>query len=876
MAINNPLDTNQFKHYLKFISVGSADLYQITEPIGFDGANFVKKQESKRYARSVEYGSIDKMKFADIIGEEIDTPQIINPQGDQSYNLDLGLEWLLYIYKTYGFEGKVEYILEKGGVKFSGGMLDFTDKDITDGYTYIECKLIQKNKVADLKRRLEDKFNAFSDKNAKQETITTAPTVDFLLKATPIISVSSWRSTNTPFNLVGAGNAFSPFRQIERSDIKNTLTLFDDKIQWNGTGTNPFTNFAYINNKKLLTDVTVNFKIKGLATRSGGSLENKIRLYLFHCNPSNFQANWSAAQNIYEIDLTTQTTVNFEAEITKTFSNIPIGDKIYSMFYYSRISGGGNITITFEDSTFEIKGSATSIDTVVKGVRWIDLIKQASKFTSAIPVNAPLFDVGGEHYDNLVFNRRMISQNVDNFYSTPKTVFESVEEVNCDYEPNENVIFIGHQRDYYKNNEIGDFLIIPSEDFSISENDRCMINKFKYKYKTFEQDRLSKGTDQGIHTDSEFTILNENVENVKEINIDFVRDPLAIQKIVDLEVNEPTTSTDDDDKVYISNIVSLAPGSFAQWTARLLLRVANGKLEILNRDSEGDSSDVFINWTVLGFGVNSTFFITGGNNQGEYKVTAITKTILTLTPVGFTPTFNGDSIITVKYTYTNVLYTSRKGEGFLEGKFPNQNYSIKRNIKHYGEYLKSCLLYSRKDIVSAYFKSNGLYESKKSGETVTLIENAPITYDSLPSPLTTAKMFEVKCVAEFEDVLKLLENYQVNRGFIRLYDSNERVLKGYIQKLDHGWSENMLKMTIEEKFETEFLELTYANDVLIVSDVVYNLGGNSEWWKMENDFLKLYDAQSRPISNYYRYNFVRLNSVIYNTKEELINALVNL
>ena len=151
--MNNPLDTNEFKHYLKFISLGRTDLYEICEPISFDKANFVLKQESKRYARSISYGAVDRLTFIDAYGIATTEPRIINPQGDESYHLDYGLQWLLSIYKDYGFQAKVEYILEKNGVQFSGGMLDFTDSDITDGYTYVSAKLIQKNKVANLKRR---------------------------------------------------------------------------------------------------------------------------------------------------------------------------------------------------------------------------------------------------------------------------------------------------------------------------------------------------------------------------------------------------------------------------------------------------------------------------------------------------------------------------------------------------------------------------------------------------------------------------------------------------------------------------------------------------------------------------------------------------
>ena len=264
--MNNPIDTNQFRHYIRFISLWKEELYQIAEPIGFDAANFVKQQEAKRYARSIEYGGIEKLTFVDVVGQYIETPQIINPQGDISNYLDYGLQWLLSIYKDFGFEAKVEYVLEKNGVQFSNGMLDFTEKDITDGYSYISCKLIQKNKVADLKRRLDDKFNAFSTKNAKQEPITPIATENLLLKGIIIPKLSSWNSPDV-FNLttyalsnVGTQTEFFTWnncKNIVLDGISDTLTFLNDFRNFRDIDGSTASDFKYIKANKELFDVKV-------------------------------------------------------------------------------------------------------------------------------------------------------------------------------------------------------------------------------------------------------------------------------------------------------------------------------------------------------------------------------------------------------------------------------------------------------------------------------------------------------------------------------------------------------------------------------------------------------------------------------------------
>ena len=888
--MNNPLDTNAFTHYLRFISLGKTELYQIAEPIGFDAANFVKQQEAKRYARSIEYGSIDNLTFVDAVGQYIETPQIINTQGDSSNYLDYGLQWLLSIYKDFGFESKVEYILEKNGVQFSNGMLDFTEKDITDGYSYISCKLIQKNKVADLKRRLDDKFNAFSTKNAKQEPITPIATENLLLKGIIIPKLSSWNSPDV-FNLttyalsnVGTKTEFFTWnncKNIVLDGISDTLTFLNDFRNFRDIDGSTASDFKYIKANKELFDVKVKISdfswSQNVYSAGGGNGYVRNRFVIaWGLTPSSPLGFIAIIDNTIDDGNSQTDTINE----TYTIDYVPAGAFIFIYMEaecrQSRELGGevgcDNLVSKY---TIEISVNEKSIDQVIKACRWIDLIKQASLYSCGIPVNTPLFESGGIHYNNMVFNRRMISQNTDSFYCTPKNAFESIEEVNCDYEPNETEIFIGHQGDFYTNQEVAVFQIIPSEDFTIEENDRCSINKFSFEYKTFEQDRSSENTDLAIHTSTEWLIQNDNVENKKEISIEFVRDPLSIQKVVDLELLQPTTSTQEDDKVYISNVIQLAPSSFNEFGRVLLCRITDGNLEILNRTSDG-SSDVFINWLSLGFGVNATITITEGSNLGTYKVVALTRSILTLEPITATPTSQGDLFIRIKYFYTDVFWTTRTNEGFSVGDFPNQAYSIKRNMKYFSEYFSSCLLYQKKDIINSYFKSNGTYQSQLNSETTPLIENATITYDSLSLPYITPKVYKLTCYAEFQDILNYLETYKTDKGFIRTFDSNGRVIKGFVQDLDHIWSENKLTLTLEEKFETIYLVLTYLDGILTVNDAVYDLSGISEWWKFENDYIKLYDNKNRPLSNFYKFNLVNLNGIVYNSKNELITALLAL
>ena len=101
-----PYDDNGFRHYLKFYDF-NMDWYEICEPVGFDGAKYVKKQLSNRWTRDVEYFAIDGLTFPDVFGEKLLTPRVYNPQGDLSEYMDYGLWYLLENRRLKGSEMKV-------------------------------------------------------------------------------------------------------------------------------------------------------------------------------------------------------------------------------------------------------------------------------------------------------------------------------------------------------------------------------------------------------------------------------------------------------------------------------------------------------------------------------------------------------------------------------------------------------------------------------------------------------------------------------------------------------------------------------------------------------------------------------------------------
>jgi hypothetical protein len=302
-------------------------------------------------------------------------------------------------------------------------------------------------------------------------------------------------------------------------------------------------------------------------------------------------------------------------------------------------------------------------------------------------------------------------------------------------------------------------------------------------------------------------------------------------------------------------------------------------LKILNRDSNGDSGDVVINWLTIGVEVGGTFEITNGVNIGTYEITEITSTLLTLRNTSNITIFNGDGYIKVKYFYSNVAYQTRLNQGFTiptTGVLPSMFYSIKRNMFYFKSLFASYMLFNKTFIRCNEYKNNRTFESQLTSESSVLVEDANFNYSDFGEPILGAKTHDLTLVVDYNSVKNLLIAYLTNKGFIRCYDAKEKVIKGFIQKLKYNWLTNLFECTIEEKYESEILTLTFVDGVLNVNDVAYNLSGVSNWWKTQNDYIKFYDKNSTPICNNYKYNFVLLNGISYNSIELLVNALNDL
>ena len=879
----HPYDDNGFRHYLKFYDF-DMDWYEIAEPVGFDGAKYVKKQLPNRWTRDVEYFAIEGLTFPDGFVGKLSAPRVYTPQGDTSNYMDYGFRFLMENRRIKGSEMKVGYKISRNGVDFREFELDNREGDLTDGETYYKAKLVEIGLVADHFRNLKNTFNAFSDKNWKDETITPIVPFNYLVKATPQINRSVFKlSSNFQYdrNNLQEFTVFfglNPSQFIEQSEIDNTLG-------WISPADLVFNNFglieAVIETKNLKGTIDVDFDYEFMRVIAGdppleyGSISLRLNMYV----------GTTAAvdeSTLFETFLTRTSPTsesNQNGTITQSYTfeldNLPVGQKIF-IFYKITLGNNRRIELLFRKNTIELEAINTDLDLVVPAVRYIDLIKQGGKFVNNLPVVAPRFDVGGQFYNQAVFSRSLLEQRKE-LYTTNEDIQMSLQEYCADVEISKDNLNIRQHQDFYENNEISNFLVIPSEDYTEPYDETYLINNIAYGYKNYEQDRTSKNTAQSFHTFAEFLPKNERADKDKKIENEFIRDPFLKQATFNLAIRTPSTSTEKDEKLFIEDIVPLAPNTSRELVRTLLVRWQDGKLEILNRNTLGTNDDAILNWNNIGLGIGSSFEILSGANTGNYTIFSINNigTILTLTPIGGISQVSGNYTIRMKHFYTNVNWQTRTNEGFsiAPSGYSNLAYTIKRNLKYWYYYLGTATMYCKKDIVNSFFKNFGKLETQLTTETTPVIEDATILYEDLFTPLVEPITIKAKIVAEYNDVVDYLENYRTTKGYVRLFTPTGKVVKVYPKDFQYTLATNEAVIQGEKKFTSDVLKIDIDGTTVYVDDAPYDLQGVAEWFRTQNDFIQLYDKKSNPLSNFYRYDFVLLNGVKYNSITELVTQL---
>lgn len=910
-----------FRLYLVFKNIEGLGEVEITEPDEFSSFSQKIVQKDKGYGRDVQLMEDNlSLVFNSGFFDTVDFPTTM-PDGKIAYHLTQGFDFLLYARKMKGFEADCQLYAKNKDVLHLVGDVDFKGMT-TDEKTKIAAKIIQSGKKQLLKRRSNLKIKVLGSEDLDSNYVAPPKTETLLLKAKPLKQVSEW-NISKPFHAYTdylQGGTFHQMFQnglniIKNSGIEGSLSILDRVMPTWLTDDGFYGkiyNFGVVDAIEDLTEVKACFKSMRfnyhIATdadfNSGWSTNNQaisLNVYVLPQGKDNytqddviseFYEKWShpnsAATGMkYSLDyvgienvddLNTpfkgdakRYDIRFE-NVTLDLPSIPRGARMCMVFSMNR----DHTIVGWTDGRLEMEVISTGINSTVPAV-WIeDFYKQTAKKTSGHDVILPLFEREGKHGMQFVVNGNMMRGIDTEFPINFKDAFDTLIEVNCDHQIMDESIIIGHEKNFYPNVDLGGFLQAADDSFEVSTNDKLAIIELSFGYSIYEQGKDEKNTNDAVHTESQWHVPNDKVENKKNIKIKQVRDFFKAET-VRKEGTRGNSSNPDDESMFFFDVVELPAGTNGGFQATLMHNInTNDDLELMNDDT--------FNWYTTGLQVGGYFTIDTEKNNGIFIVKAISKTRLTLVGAA---NYSGVDLTKVSFVYSNVSYTIRTSEGFWEingilspNDFANLNYTQKRNILEWLPYLSSCMLYSEKDITNTSFKNNSkLTTLKYIGDVKSVNEGEPIKKADLNQQLINTNIITTGVVCGHAQALQLIRdmekitNEKDVSGFVRIFDSNNDVRRVFCKEVDYEIATGYLSIVGEEKFDKEDLEVVISNGAMTIAGIPYLIDFSREWYYTEGVKVVFLDKEGMPIFRKTHFSKITLDGISYESLLELIEKL---
>jgi hypothetical protein len=856
--------------YLDFKNDNSGEV-QIDEPIGYADMDFNLQQKDKAYGRDISFsGGEAQFNFVNYRNHYLDK--------------------LLYFNHFYGFESKVDLIIRQDGYDDVVAELDFATA-VTDDFEYIKCKVIQQSSLQIVKRRKSVKVDLFSNKDVDGNPITPLNTEDMLLLSKPVFQKSVWEQSE-PHSLEGNNRlevgrqgrtyVINPAVNVTQSGIDGTRNPFEIR-------SDNFANMQYLEATANLKKITIKLNGFSCLLKPDGDNGGKGAI-----NFSLFIA-WGAEVDDYRVKLLGVSLKQNSADYSIQRNYIlPIevlnrGDKLWigcivemkRSSSIGKIECEGNISI----KSIEITAESSAYNSITPSFRLIDVMKQVVKSTSGLEVVAPRFDIGGEFYDNRLFNGNFLRNSLLNtdgtrkpFYISLEDIEKSIIEMNADHEiNNDGDVFFGTEQDFYTNTEIGFFDNTQFSEMNKIFNPRFTVNEFSYKYKNYQalKENEEVNSADNVHGESKYVFTNKMVENKKEITIEWIRDAFLIEsnRRKAISVSQDTASQDDDTLFAIDTVATQGDVSFTE--VSFLQHAFDLSANRLTLRSNGD-----VNFNSLGISPGSVVTISAPDkNAGNYAVQPNAKSagslvddivasssllLMRLSSGSIGTNNNGER--NTKYTYTLddalVPFTNYTSQGFssianlnASNNYSNLRYSIRRNIHNYYQpYLATCNLYHKDaTIKNAWYKNNG--ECITAYNDITLKENE----EFVPlNPILSPFMYDniVFANVEFTDFIALQSAVRSDRGYIRTIDNNDRVIKIYPVTMKYEILSKELTIKAEEKYEPNTMTISTVNKFILINNETYVQEID---WELRDNKVFIYDKRRQLLYNGVFFNNVAIN-----------------
>ncbi|MGR3218458.1 MAG: hypothetical protein ACUZ8H_01390 [Candidatus Anammoxibacter sp.] len=490
----------------------------------------------------------------------------------------------------------------------------------------------------------------------------------------------------------------------------------------------------------------------------------------------------------------------------------------------------------------------------------------------------------GEWYDNFIFDGNMIRGRTTKYPLKWDDIANFCQEFHADYESMGDGVFYGKYDDYYVDTEVAAFLQIPDETFNVTYNELYAINQFNIRFKRFDQDKDDDNTIDGVHTMVQMAIINKRAENNKDLEFDHIRDPFMLETTRGKAVKSNTSGTSSlsqDNKTFMMDVVVIEEetGGFSAALNHIVTGDDTGHLLLTNDGS--------FNWTLLGFSIGDTFTLINTDNAGAFIVITIEQNTVTLNPVSITAQNLGVNVTEVEYPYSSVDFKIRTDEGFtsitgIQGtdSFANLLYTPKRiMLNNWASYLKTAVAYNEKDVKMQSFVNEPSLVTQFGGVDPVITENSNITQAELGTALLSPRLIECKVIVDFSNYQTFRTAVRTTRGFVRIYDNQKRVLKGYPKSSNYDWKNNILDLTLEQKFSSEITNIAFdaTAQVYLIDETGYDQEMIPEIiYETEGDNIRILDALMRPITNLLHLTRVSVSGIFYDTMVLLTEAIDNL
>jgi hypothetical protein len=804
---------------------------QIDEPIQFSEVDFNLDQKENGMGRDVSLsGGSVKFRF--------------------TIERNHRLEDLLYSMHRYGFESDVKIVIVLENEQEFIGELDFATAETND-FDYFECSVIIESTLQIFKRRSETKVDMFSVKDIDGNAITPLEPINMLLQAKSTVQISEWTQPSVFTDELQATTAvisardefyqINPVQNLIASGIQDSYTFFTSKEHKASEFTDSF--FKVITAQTSLKNVVVNISALNILLMTSASSGTASLTGFSVFSLKVYKGIDFVNSEKTTILTSTLTGADKSYSVNNQSFNISIGDierghsvwlwydvKIHTPGSSSGLVSRFTLSVSLPKETkIRITTDSTAYNSITPTFRLIDLMKQVAKSISGLEVYAPRYDVGGQFYDTVLTNGKLLGGITNKpFYVSWDDIEKSINgEHNSDNEITlDGRVFVGIEDDFYTTEECGFFDNTQFSGMNKKANPIYCLNKFGLKYSKYQslKENAEPNSELTIHGESQLTPFNKKVENSKDVSIEWVRDAilLDVQQRLSTKVKDDETATQDDDTIFaIDTVVTTNDQQFTEST-KLQHTFSTTYLSLR---SNGD-----VNFNVLGIKVGTAFNIALPDpNNGNYTVQAITNTELQLvkTSPGTISSAN-DGIRLTKYTYTinqaTIPLTNRTNQDFAyvlnlinPDKYSNLRYSVERNIRNYwNRFLATVNLYHKTTpIRNTYYKNNGACETGYAG--LNIVEKEDFIPDN---PIVTPSMYEDVIFAnvDFSDFLDLQTQIRTKRGFIRTIDNNRRVLKLYPIKMSYENKSRQLTLSGQEKFEPAYLTISNENGIILVNN----------------------------------------------------------